>query len=216
MLFGLSKLSLVFSFRIAKSLVCWSNSTVAVLLIFVSGLVCCIFCRASTVNSLSAICFGQHLEPAGTNISFRMKALTRAYWVTTMSFGPGFLHITQFAWLFDVLGMLSVIEGGLAQPDVFILLHGSLGPEVSDLLSCVANDWVSQIYLHFLQRTSSFVVFCKNFFSIIVACWLLILYLSFGVVLLLHRTHGYHFGPVPGMLHISDKNTLNFKRKHFK
>jgi hypothetical protein len=59
------------------------------------------------------MCLGQHLEPVGINISFSMKTLTRAISGTIISFGPGFLQITQLAWLLEILGIESVTDVGL-------------------------------------------------------------------------------------------------------
>ena len=68
---------------------------------------------ASSVKLSSVKCPGQQRHPAGIITSFLRKVENLACDGTTISFGPGFLHMKQYEWLFDVEGIERDSDGGL-------------------------------------------------------------------------------------------------------
>ena len=72
-----------------------------------------IFAKASSVKRPSVRWTGQHLTSAETTIPLRIKTSCLALEGATIIFGPGFLHMKQYAWLLLVVGRLRVTDGEL-------------------------------------------------------------------------------------------------------
>ena len=168
-----------------------------------------IFAKVSPVKRPSVRWTGQHLTSAETTIPLRIKTSCLALEGATIIFGPGFLHMKQYAWLLLVVGRLRVTNGGLEGVWYFVLPCFVGGSNSSKLRGShhIPNKVCWQSFCFPFDSTSVYILNTKhhnhslkqNCFTNSLAYSAFMLNLSAGTVRRLQTQIGYDFGPFPGI-----------------